>query len=461
MIVGTGFAAHYTASHLEQKDTLLIQPRVHGSEILHVSATQDSVFESEQVSKAKDIGGGKQVWGGAITYPSAQNYFIESENSLWSKIGREILEHKQDSAPTIFPGSKKTISEIFPGSTQRLDLEQHGYIEGEIGKLSQFQFPREGSYEIIEAAITGIDILPGEQYSLKLITLDNQESTIEAQIVILAAGNLLNACYSSFLTRQKTFPIGNHCSKKIGKVDFRAPADLKNIAQTYEESETNFITLGNNGLQYESQKIANSIRLQVTDTVSPQRAAFDYLIRDFRLSDTWLKFQIVAAVLKSTLRKKRIISTAIVRMMTDLPAIHSKNYFEIVKSAEGIWVTRIKLELSSQVIENAQVLIKDLTQEISKSKKLRNLKNRDISLNIDDNSPKYAWQDAGHYYGSIPVGEPSRDLATVDENLALHGFPNVYSVGSSCFPIGSHGHPTKLIIDLANRLGSHLASKKA
>jgi choline dehydrogenase-like flavoprotein len=221
------------------------------------------------------------------------------------------------------------------------------------------------------------------------------------------------------------------------------------------------MTLGNNGLQFKSQKIANSIRLQVTDTVSPQRAAFEYLVRDFRLSDTWFKFSIVVALLKSALRRKRIISTATVRMMTDLPASHSKNFFMIGKSAEGIWETRIKLELPSQVVENAQVLIEDLTKEISTSKKLRNLKNLDISLNIEDNAPEYAWQDAGHYYGSIPVGEPSPGLATVDENLALHGFPNVYSVGSSCFPIGSHGHPTKLIIDLANRLGSHLASKKA
>jgi choline dehydrogenase-like flavoprotein len=144
-------------------------------------------------------------------------------------------------------------------------------------------------------------------------------------------------------------------------------------------------------------------------------------------------------------------------MMTDQPADESSNYFEITETKDGKWTSWVKLELDLKASRDSEVLIQTLNRSLEQSRYIK--KGTRLSLRDNFPVPENIWRDAGHYYGSVPVGLMNSYEATVDENLQLNGFTNTFVIGASCFPIGSHGHPTKLIMDLATRLGKHISKK--
>jgi hypothetical protein len=457
VIIGTGFAAHYVASQLPPQGTLMIQPLSRKGDILNIVATTKSIFEISQVSKTQNIYGGKAIWGGAVSYPSNRNYLKMTTNSQWNLVCKELLAKASKPNVQLLNSAELTIEKIFPGILDKLEVEPHGYITGQFGKINEYQFPLYGKHEILYGALTDVSQINKDGYLLKLISKDGSVATVKTQNLVFATGNFLNACYTSYLTNMVWFPVGNHCSKKIGELSFTEPMRLQNIAQKYEWGENLFITLGNNGFSSQLYGIANSIRLQVTNSISIQRATFDYLVKDFFKLSPAAKIRTIRAILIAILRKKRLISSSTVRMMTDLPADEGSNYFKITGVENGIWTAEIKLELSSSVIDDSKTLIQLLNQSISQSQYLK--EGTRLSLGDDVEPLENVWRDAGHYYGSVPVGLPNPCYSTVDENLQLHGFKNVFVVGSSSFPIGSHGHPTKLIIDLARRLGKHISEK--
>jgi choline dehydrogenase-like flavoprotein len=57
----------------------------------------------------------------------------------------------------------------------------------------------------------------------------------------------------------------------------------------------------------------------------------------------------------------------------------------------------------------------------------------------------------------------SADPATgvVDADARVHGVDNLYVVGSSVFPVSASTSPTVTIVQLAHRLGDHLAQRLA
>jgi hypothetical protein len=457
VIIGTGFAAHYVASQLPPEETLMIQPRSHHGDILEIVATTNSIFETLQVDKTKNMGGGRAIWGGAVSYPSGRNYLKKTANTKWNHVCEELLAKASKPIMDVSSSTSVIIEKIFPGVSSVLEIEPHGYITGQFGEIGEYQFPQEGNNEILEGALIDVSQINNEGFILKLISIDGSVAIIETQNLVLATGNFLNACYTSLFTNIRRFPVGNHCSKKIGELAFSEPMRLRNIAQTYEKKENRFVTIGNNGFSPNFHGVSNSIRLQVTDSISTQRALFDYLVKDFFKSRPAAKIRTIWAIFIAILRKKRLISLATVRMMTDQPADDGNNYFEITGLENGKWKTRVKLELPLPVIEDVEALIHLLNRSASQSHYLKQGTRLSLGQNLE--SADNVWRDAGHYYGSVPVGLPIPHQATVDENLQLHGFKNIYVVGSSSFPIGSHGHPTKLIIDLASRLGQYISEK--
>jgi hypothetical protein len=457
VIIGTGFAAHYVASELPLEKTLMVQPRACQGDILKIVATTNSILEILQVDKTKNLGGGKATWGGAVSYPSDRNYLKMTANNKWNQVCEELLARLSTPSRNVSSSTRAIIEKIFPGVLSVLEIEPHGYITEQFGKIDEYQFPQEGKYKILEGSLIDVSQVNKVGYALKLISTDGSVVLIETQNLVLATGNFLNACYTSLLTNITRFPIGNHYSKKIGELSFSEPMRLRNIAQTYEKSENRFITLGNNGFSPNFHGVSNSIRLQVTDSISVQRALFDYLVKDFFKFRPAARIRTIWAIFSAILRKNRLISRATLRIMTDQPADEDNNYFEITGVENGKWNTRVKLELSPTVIEDVDVLIHFLNQSASRSHYLK--QGTKLSLGHNLESAENVWRDAGHYYGSVPVGLPIPNQATVDENLQLYGFKNIFVVGSSSFPIGSHGHPTKLIIDLASRLGQHISEQ--
>ena len=457
LIVGTGFAAHFAANHLSGPGTIFFQPHAENGEVLEINSTENSVFEISQVLRTKNFGGGKEVWGGALSYPSERNYFKQSDNVYWNQIGKEIL---RQISPFDQSHSRKAIElfeKIFPGITTRLELEQHGYATGSFGTLSAFDFPDCSPQKVVVGSIQSIHQRVSGEYLVRAISSEGETVTIEANYLILAAGNLLNACFVSLLTGQVNFPLGNHFSRKVADISFKEPVNLRNVAQTYESTETNFFTLGNNGSLTNFQGTENSFRLQVTDRVSVQRATYELLVRGFSTSSLGQRARSALSIAKALFKKERLVTSATIRMMTDQPPNDGENYFRVTGQANGVWKGEIKIELSPDVRQDAE----RLSQMIFDSASASSLVSR-VALDVAESSPEgifdLAWLDAGHYYGSVPVAESRLRAATVDQNLELNGYKNCFVVGSSSFPVGSHGHPTKLVIELASRLGAHLTA---
>jgi choline dehydrogenase-like flavoprotein len=198
--------------------------------------------------------------------------------------------------------------------------------------------------------------------------------------------------------------------------------------------------------------------LQVTDTVSAQRAAFEYLVKGIFVGGLKRKMRIIRSIYQAVIFSERLISKATIRLTTDQPSDHD-NYLEVIRQRTGKWELKIKLELGSNVMQDSAHLHQIIAEALSKSGCLSKVYLPPLRTDKANKTLEYAWHDAAHYYGSIPAKSSNAQSPTVDENLQLQGFVNCYVVGSSAFPIGSHGHPTKLIMDLAVRLGVYLNEK--
>ncbi len=61
-----------------------------------------------------------------------------------------------------------------------------------------------------------------------------------------------------------------------------------------------------------------------------------------------------------------------------------------------------------------------------------------------------------HHMGTTRMSQRPQD-GVVDRNLAVHGYRNLYVLGSSVFPTGGWANPTLTILALAHRLADHLA----
>ena len=64
----------------------------------------------------------------------------------------------------------------------------------------------------------------------------------------------------------------------------------------------------------------------------------------------------------------------------------------------------------------------------------------------------------GHLMGTTRMGKESSRSVT-DSTGRVHGFSNLYVVGSSVFPAASAANPTLTIVALALRLAEHVAAQ--
>lgn len=71
--------------------------------------------------------------------------------------------------------------------------------------------------------------------------------------------------------------------------------------------------------------------------------------------------------------------------------------------------------------------------------------------------PPSAYMAGHHHMGGTRMAENSK-LGVVDRNSKIFGLDNGFILGSSVFPTGGHANPTYTIVQLALRLGEHLAT---
>jgi hypothetical protein len=462
LIIGTGFTASVIYKSLKNKNIVVqcVQPNISNESIVNFDITPGSVFDEQLFNSNTQVGGGISQWGHAITFPSAQNFFLQSNNLEWTEIEKKVSEIDFETIFGIHPTNivaTHLVENIMPNYESILNVEQHSYSGGKYGNKDPETF-----IEPIKEYTLGriISIAYNDKktlYKIEILGDQGKKSLIECETLIFAAGAILNACLTSMITGNSIFPIGNHFSKRIAKINFTKPLNLRHIAQTYAKDDMHFLTfvLKDNVLQKSSSN--SSIRLQIESSNKMEIYRMIKGISSFNSVARVCSFMIksVLIFLRGGVRETQ---SAIVRMMIDQP-LNEINHLEITQKPDGLFNCKITLQIDELTAKHAINLQKEFLDILMKSKFVK-------SVNIcSDNSEMHStgstsfdvsdWNDTAHYFGSVPMRSKSKTVY-VDQEFQLNGFKELYVVGNSTFPIGSHGHPTFLNMCLGYLLGESI-----
>jgi hypothetical protein len=459
LIIGTGFTAAVIYKSLIKRNVVVqcIQPNIANEPIVTFDITPGSIFDEELFNKNSQVGGGISKWGHAITFPSAQNFFLQSDNIEWREIERKVCEIEFEKVFGIQPTNiftANTLDHILPNYESILNVEQHSYSGGKYGNKDPKTF-----IEPIEEYSSGriISIMYNDEkklYTIELLGDQGNKSFIECETLVFAAGAILNACLTSMLTGNSIFPIGNHFSRRLAEINFMEPLNLRHIAQTYAENDMHFLTfvLKNNVLQ---KSISNSsIRFQIESSNKKEVYMMIKGISSFHSATRVCNF-ILKSILIFLRSGGRETQSAILRMMVDQP-LNEINHLEITQKLDGFFNCKITLQMDELTVKRAINLQNEFLDILIKSKLVKsvNILSENSAIPTPESS-YYAvsdWNDTAHYFGSVPMINQSK-TNYVDQEFQLNGFQGLHVIGNSSFPIGSHGHPTFLNMCLGYILG--------
>jgi choline dehydrogenase-like flavoprotein len=129
------------------------------------------------------------------------------------------------------------------------------------------------------------------------------------------------------------------------------------------------------------------------------------------------------------------------------------------RHADAHGVPRLKLHWAKRDSERKTALASaQLFGEALIQRNLGRLRLRDWLL--DGSWPATEEYGAFHHMGGTRMSA-SPETGIVDRDCKVHGVANLHVGGSSVFATGGHANPTFTIVQLALRLGDHLASSAA
>ncbi len=137
-----------------------------------------------------------------------------------------------------------------------------------------------------------------------------------------------------------------------------------------------------------------------------------------------------------------------------------ENRIELDRDTDPFGVPRVRLHWSKSNAERKSALV--ASQLLGEALIQHNLGRLRIRNWLIDSGP---WpennQGVGfHHMGGTRMAD-SAATGVVDRNCKVFGMANLYIAGSSVFPTGGHANPTYTIVQLALRLGDHLAAATA
>lgn len=137
-----------------------------------------------------------------------------------------------------------------------------------------------------------------------------------------------------------------------------------------------------------------------------------------------------------------------------------ENRIELDRDTDPFGMPRVRLHWTKSSAERRCALVaSQLLGEALIKQNLGRLRIRDWLIE-DDFWPE-GHQGAGfHHMGGTRMAD-SPATGIVDGNCEVFGMSNLYIGGSSVFPTGGHANPTYTIVQLALRLGDHLAAATA
>lgn len=448
ILIGTGFCGSAIANYLEDKSLTMrvIEPSSFQTPVMF-EKTVDSVFSDNQANKTSGLGGGSTVWGKAITHPNNKNWFIERGNSEWERLC-EVLNTVSLSAEMNIPkpklGNSNFVNGILPDLKARFYEEIGLYAGDKLGESNTFSLPKFNPDNLIQATVLDLK----KDTSHYAITIRDKNGTIKemrCKYLVLASGTFLNASFYSLISGQKEFPLSNHFAADFGEIVLKKPIAVRDGVQTYASGEKAFSTFTALDLPQEVVGRPNtSIRLQANHRlVGRKRIGLALLKFEFSYF-----FKTIVPFLFSKFKSARLVDDLVIRVIAD-QGLNDRNKMTVLTFHDGTFHVEITLKIDEQVSLDAHRVAKEFIEIVSTSKMVKSVNLFDID--------KIAWDDPAHYFGTTPIGLDNY-RSSLTSNSESHLYPGLYIVGNSSFPVGSHGHPTLLAIQLSMIAALHILS---
>jgi hypothetical protein len=439
LIIGSGFAGKEIAATLTRNgvsnfEVVDLSESFSMEPVIDFDWSENSIFNSDQANLTAGLGGGVDVWGGAITIPSAANIYFEAEGA-WARTGEKLgpLAQPREYFPFYRkPRWNKVLEARFAlnrglksPTKVRLDCGHYsspvrrglGPIKGTKSSLTHFPESR--------GTLISIDLTEDGIVSLDINCKHQGTRSINSRYVVLASGTFLNAAIVSLLTGKKRFPLGNHPSKTVATVTFPRFRWLGPLPQELRPGDREFFTIHLAGDHAKSIGVnQSSLRIVPVSPLSSSSIAH----KD---------------ILNRLLHKLRFYKSVQFReILAQEP--RDSNYMEVREFVDGRFRVFIHLEIDG----GDQLTSETLLNEVLKARIFRS---SSVSKVTED------WSDAAHYFGTL-APEIGTDPKTTGE-FTLVGAPNVFVCGLSSVKRLTYIHPTLHVVSQARYIGQELVKK--
>jgi hypothetical protein len=453
IIVGSGFVGTEIALYQQNSDQdfLHLEPSLHNRSAFSFDSIQ-GVFDANLAQKTIGLGGGANVWGNGMCFPTVENFFGDLSKINWHQLSAKHTKNDLKNLVTrplskTFRHSKRVLKSFRSLiNNDHFLIEKHGYAGGKFGssgwKNRSITQLKQG---VLACKITCINFNINSQFwELTIVNSDKVETTLATKTLIFASGTLMNAFLVHLATGQNNFPLGSHFSALVGEVHLNKPQKIEKLLQTWHKNETEFSTIS----------LSHQFRLT---HLLPHSAIRFHPITELKLKDRWreIRQRPRPTLLISFLREacyhvftgKYFYDQFQIHLLVDVPL--SRDNFIEFNSTENC-KARINLQHTNASIRGSRILLEQFLNSMSQSKKCKSINVSCVSHGVFDLSKYHAldWQDTAHYFGTIPMSD-DLEQGTVNGFFELNGSSGIFVVGNSCFPTGSHSHPTLLSVLLA------------
>jgi len=449
-IVGTGFCASTVYSFLAEVPlTVQVLEPSSGQTLIKFTKTVDSIFSESQANKTSGLGGGSIIWGKAVTHPNERNWFVSRGNTAWESLYNSLTAVNLPTAMNI-PKPKldnsNFVKRFFPFLKERFHEEIGQYAGHRLGPSNTFSLPKIDPNQLLLATV--LDLRAHENgYLVTIREKDGVISKWACKNLVLASGTFLNACFFSLLSGQKEFPLSNHFSADFGRILLKKPIAIVDGIQTYAIGEKEFSTFTSRSSTQDFRERPNtSIRLQANNYLLGRKTMVLALLK---LQYSFL-FKSVIPYLFSALKGARLVDDLVIRVVAD-QSINEGNKMTVLDFENGFFHVDVNLKIEEGVISDACAAVEEFVELVFHSKIVK-------SLDMCDQD-KITWDDPAHYFGTTPIGlNKYSSSLTSDSESRL--YPKLFITGNSSFPVGSHGHPTLLGMQLALIVASKIVLNK-
>ena len=287
--------------------------------------------------------------------------------------------------------------------------------------------------------------------SVKILNSDFKAAAIKSQNVILSAGSIENARLLLNTNKQNGTNLGNH-SDFLGKC----------FMEHFNVSFGSFVTTNEYMLTNDSLGIFTNPEFARANKIGSTNIAFS-------LQDTPKQYGRTAE-LKESLSGLICKSESFANFVKKLTSIYcpggyigtlceqvpNKNSFiELLDTSDAYGINNVKVHYEINDFDRRTIRL-NLLEAVQEFTRLEFGRVKLEPYILDESLP-IPIQAHCHQMGTTRMS-PSPEFGVVDKNCKVWNVDNLYIAGSSVFSTGGGTNPTYMIVQLALRLGKHLAN---